>query len=60
VLRGEKRMKNEEKPCCRLGDMEEERKRIVDEYARGNYLKTIADIAMEEERKKEIEENGNK
>ena len=53
-------MKNEEKPCCRLGDTEEERKRIVDEYARGNYLKTIADIAMEEERKKEIEENGNK
>jgi len=52
-------MKDEKKPCCRLGDMEEERKRIVDEYARGNYLKTIADIAMEEERKKETERNGN-
>lgn len=50
------------KPISRLGNFEELRKKIVEEYAAGNYIKTSADLAMEEEQKrkqaKEIQEKG--
>jgi hypothetical protein len=38
-------MDMKEKPMMRLGDFEEERQRIVEEYARGAYLATSADKA---------------
>ncbi|HPZ09290.1 MAG TPA: hypothetical protein PL110_14370 [Candidatus Eremiobacteraeota bacterium] len=44
-------MDKDKKAYCRLGDFEEERKKIVEEYAKGNYYKTSADIAMEKEKK---------
>ncbi len=54
-------MAKKEKPACRLGDFAGEREKIVEEYAKGKYLKTIADIAMEEEeRKKKEKKNENK
>jgi hypothetical protein len=39
----------EEKAVPRTGDFEEERQKIVADYAKGSYLKTSADLAMEEE-----------
>lgn len=51
-------MKDYEKPAMRIGDFEEERQKIIEEYKKGNYLKTIADYAMEkkeEETKREKE-----
>ncbi|MEQ8168516.1 MAG: hypothetical protein ABRQ38_06440 [Candidatus Eremiobacterota bacterium] len=54
-------MKDHETPALRTGDFEEERQKIIEEYKRGNYLKTIADYAMEEKKKEEKkkEEKGN-
>ncbi len=51
-----------EKAVSRTGDFEEERLRIVVEYASGSYLKTSADLAMEEEQaqKKAELNNGNR
>jgi hypothetical protein len=53
-------MKDHEKPALRTGDFEEERQKIIEEYKKGNYLKTIADYAMEEKKKKETGINENK
>lgn len=44
--------RQDEKPASRLGDFEEERQKIVEEYARGSYLRTSADEAMSSEKKK--------
>jgi len=46
-----------EKAAFRTGDFEDERLRIVDEYASGSYLKTSADLAMEEEKMQERDES---
>jgi hypothetical protein len=47
-------MDKEKAPVSRLGDFAKSREKIIDEYSSGNYLKTSADFAMEEEaRKKE-------
>lgn len=53
-------MKDHEKPALRTGDFEEERQKIIEEYKKGNYLKTIADYAMEEKKKKEKGNNEDK
>ncbi len=53
-------MKDHEKPVMRTGNFEEERQRIIEEYKKGNYLKTIADYAMEEKKKEEKGNNENK
>lgn len=45
-------MKKQDMPACRLGDFQEERRKIVEEYARGNYIRTSADEAMDAEREK--------
>ncbi len=45
-------MSKEKPPADRLGDFAEEREKIIKEYSCGNYLKTSADLAMEEEGRK--------
>ncbi len=51
-------MKHHEKPAMRTGNFEEDRQKIVEEYKKGPYLKTIADYAMEEKKKEEKKEKG--
>jgi len=46
-------MKDHEKPAMRTGNFEEERQKIIEEYKKGPYVKTIADYAMEEKKKEE-------
>lgn len=51
-------MGKEKPPAGRLGDFAKEREKIIDEYSQGDYLKTSADLAVEEEeRKKEHRDN---
>lgn len=47
--RADKESHMKEKAVPRTGDFEEERLRIVEEYASGSYLKTSADLVREEE-----------
>jgi len=42
-------MDNEKSPVSRLGNFAKSREKIIEEYSSGNYLKTSADLAMEEE-----------
>jgi hypothetical protein len=48
----------------RLGDFEEVRRKIVDEYAQGNYIRTSADEMSQDKSKtkksKKVEEKGEK
>ncbi len=51
-------MNDHEKPAMRIGDFEEERQKIIEEYKKGPYLKTIADYAMEKKEGKKKKEKG--
>jgi len=54
-------MDSEKAPVSRLGDFAKSREKIIEEYSTGNYLKTSADLAMEEEaRIKEKKDNDDK
>lgn len=51
-------MNDHENPAMRTGNFEEERQKIIEEYKKGPYLKTIADYAMEKKEEEKKEEKG--